>query len=71
LHQIIADCKFIIMQFTIIGLLLLLLLMTTYCNNLHQPLESFANGEECALILEARGRTNIYDYTYNLLRGSL
>ncbi|XP_018048893.1 PREDICTED: uncharacterized protein LOC108687560 isoform X1 [Atta colombica] len=53
----------------IIGLLLLL--VTAHCNGLqYQPFDSYANGEECALILDARGRTSVYDYTYNLLRGS-
>ncbi|XP_011701791.1 PREDICTED: peroxidase isoform X2 [Wasmannia auropunctata] len=53
----------------IIGLLLLL--ETAHCNGLqYQPLDSYVNGEECALILDARGRTSVYDYTYNLLRGS-
>jgi len=53
----------------IIGLLLLL--VTAHCNGQYQPLDSYANGQECALILDARGRTSAYDYTYNLLRGSL
>ncbi|XP_011868052.1 PREDICTED: uncharacterized protein LOC105562113 [Vollenhovia emeryi] len=53
----------------IIGLLLLL--VTAHCNGLqYQSLDPYANGEECALILDARGRTSVYDYTYNLLRGS-
>ncbi|CAL1684601.1 unnamed protein product [Lasius platythorax] len=58
------------MRSAIIGSLLLLL-VTAYCNGLqYQPFDSYANGEECALILDARGRTSVYDYTYNLLRGS-
>ncbi|XP_011642719.1 uncharacterized protein LOC105430734 isoform X1 [Pogonomyrmex barbatus] len=54
----------------IIGLLLLLL-ATAHSNGLqYQPVDAYANGEECALILDTRGRTSLYDYTYNLLRGS-
>ncbi|XP_012525162.1 peroxidase isoform X1 [Monomorium pharaonis] len=53
----------------IIGLLLLL--VTAHSNGLqYQPFDSYANGEECALILDNHGRTSVYDYTYNLLRGS-
>ncbi|KAF3422145.1 hypothetical protein E2986_01880 [Frieseomelitta varia] len=57
----------------IIGLLLLL---ATWRNNdscdglQYQPLEVYANGDDCALILNGPGRTNVFDYTYNLLRGS-
>ncbi|XP_032687979.1 uncharacterized protein LOC116852085 [Odontomachus brunneus] len=49
----------------------LLLLVTVCCNGLqYQPLDAYVNGEDCALILDSRGRTSVYDYTYNLLRGS-
>ncbi|XP_070516525.1 uncharacterized protein Cysu, partial [Cardiocondyla obscurior] len=64
-------CRFAIMRTrsAIIGSLLLLVM--AHCNGLqYQPFDSYANGEECALILDARGRTSVYDYTYNLLRGS-
>lgn len=59
------------MRSAIIGLLLLL--VTARCNGglQYQPLDSYINGEECALILDGHGRTSVYDYTYNLLRGSL
>ncbi|XP_020300859.1 chorion peroxidase [Pseudomyrmex gracilis] len=50
---------------------LLLLSVTAHCDGLqYQALDSYVNGEECALILDSRGRTSVYDYTYNLLRGS-
>ncbi|XP_050574837.1 chorion peroxidase isoform X1 [Bombus affinis] len=57
----------------IIGLLLLL---ATWRNNdscdglQYQPVEVYANGDDCALILSGPGRTSVFDYTYNLLRGS-
>lgn len=42
----------------------------------HQPLQDIyggagAGGEECALILSGPGRSSLYDYTYNLLRGAV
>ncbi|XP_076288215.1 peroxidase homolog isoform X2 [Lasioglossum baleicum] len=51
---------------------LLLLLVTWKCNGLqqYQPIEAYANGDDCALVLNGPGRTSAYDYTYNLLRGS-
>lgn len=36
----------------------------------HQSLDSYSSADDCALILDGPGRTSIYDYTYNLLRGS-
>ncbi|XP_078037008.1 peroxidase homolog [Augochlora pura] len=50
---------------------LLLLLVTWQCNGLqYQPIEAYANGDDCALVLNGPGRSTPYDYTYNLLRGS-
>ncbi|XP_008555718.1 chorion peroxidase [Microplitis demolitor] len=37
----------------------------------HQLQDNYYNTEECALILRGPGRSSFYDYTYNLLRGSL
>jgi hypothetical protein len=38
----------------------------------YQPLDIYSNGhEECALIISGPGRSSLYDYTYNLLRGGL
>lgn len=64
-------CRFVITR-TRSAIIGLLLLATTRCNGLqYPPIDAYANGDECALILDARGRTSVYDYTYNLLRGSL
>ncbi|XP_054003240.1 uncharacterized protein LOC128889548 isoform X1 [Hylaeus anthracinus] len=55
----------------IVGLLLLLVTWRSSCNGLqYQSAEAYANGDDCALILASSGRTNAFDYTYNLLRGS-
>ncbi|XP_076389731.1 salivary peroxidase/catechol oxidase isoform X2 [Megachile rotundata] len=57
----------------IIGLLLLAAFWSNNhsCNGLqYQPVEVYANGDDCALILNNPGRTSVFDYTYNLLRGS-
>lgn len=53
----------------ILGVLLSLIL-TCHCLQ-YQPIEFYGGGEECALILNNIGRTSAYDYTYNLLRGTL
>lgn len=58
----------------IIGLLLLLVTWrdNDSCNGLqYQSVDAYANGDDCALVLNGPGRTNAFDYTYNLLRGSL
>ncbi|KAK0156903.1 hypothetical protein PV327_011542, partial [Microctonus hyperodae] len=56
----------------VISFLLLSILSENNCNALqHQTLESYNNVEDCALILDGPGRTSVYDYTYNLLRGGL
>lgn len=56
----------------VISFLLLPLLLGNDCNALqHQILDSYNNAEDCALILDGPGRTSVYDYTYNLLRGGL
>ncbi|XP_024938090.1 peroxidase isoform X4 [Cephus cinctus] len=51
--------------------ILLFLLAAKGATPLHyQSIEAYANGDECALVLDGPGRTSVFDYTYNLLRGS-
>lgn len=76
-NRLLLQCCRSVIGRTQSAIIWLLLLLVTWrnkdsCNGLqYQSVEVYANGDDCALILNGPGRTTVFDYTYNLLRGSL